>query len=712
MGYSRAPMPLPNSGSESDVFSNAKITSDLQIPASFIRNNQTPTPVPTNSLDGSPLPTNDHITSLLVSSDNDVPSYVQPFIYTLLRDSNSQTKTSIALSSAHKDQKVIGDHYAYNPVAIYELIIGNIGTCAIKDETIVFDNGNVSLVQGQGLVTVEVTNNTNNIVIHSQIGIRDVYEIKGGNSKCFGVQLNNNRKWILYTDNLSINVQRNDNTGMFQLAFNGHSGIIQLFPDTSDQNSLLSMDFNTIANLLKLGNYVQKMTVSTSSESNDILQFNYKLKYADREALVFLLPHHLLDLKMSYIEKASLQLYSTVYGTMEGFYTSGKILFDYSKQEDDLSSYDILSDKKNSVFHQKINHLLDDLTSIREVLVNNDFQQCMNNLENESNLDSMYFSGKVFNKYAWLLYVSAELLHDHDLSEQLFTKITQCLNKFIQNQQILPLLYDTKWGGIISSGDMSQDFGNSMYNDHHFHYGYFVLTFAILGWYKPDWFSQNKFYSDLLLRDYCNIDDTDDKFVKFRNFSWFEGHSWANGVWPSLDGRDQESSSEDYNSVYAMFLYGSATKNYKMQQIAKLQLNIMKRSNNLYFLYKDKDLNNEVSINEMKRNKVCGIFFQNKIDYATYFGLNTEYIHMIHFIPGTFISRYIRDNEFVSEEWNQKLKDIHIDNNGWNGLLKLNRALISPDSISFFKDVNLNRNNLDNGQSQTLSLILVILWNT
>lgn len=225
----------------------------------------------------------------------------------------------------------------------------------------------------------------------------------------------------------------------------------------------------------------------------------------------------------------------------------------------------------------------------------------MNNLENESNLDSMYFSGKVFNKYAWLLYVSAELLHDHDLSEQLFTKITQCLNRFIQNQQILPLLYDTKWGGIISSGDMSQDFGNSMYNDHHFHYGYFVLTFAILGWYKPDWFSQNKFYSDLLLRDYCNIDDTDDKFVKFRNFSWFEGHSWANGVWPSLDGRDQESSSEDYNSVYAMFLYGSATKNYKMQQIAKLQLNIMKRSNNIYFLYKDKDLNNEVSINEMKK---------------------------------------------------------------------------------------------------------------
>lgn len=712
MSYSRAAMPLPNSGVESDVFSNAKITSDLQIPANFIRNNQTPTPAPANSSNVFPLPTNDHITSLLVPSENDVPSYVQPFIYTLLRESGGEAKTSIAVSSAHKDQKVIGDHYAYNPVAIYEMIIANIGTCAIKDETIVFDKGNVSLVQGQGLVTVEVTNNSNGIVVHSQVGIRDVYDIEGSNSRCFGVQLNNNRKWILYTDNLSINVERSDSTGMFQLTFNGQNGVIQLFPDTYEHSSLLSMDFNTISSLLRLGNYVQKMTVSTSAENNDILQFNYQLKYVNKQALIFLLPHHLLNLKISCIEKSSLKLYSTVYGTMEGFYTSGKVLFDYSNQEDDLSSYDILSEEKNSVFHQTINHLLDELPSIREVLVNNDFQQCMNNLENESNLDSMYFSGKVFNKYAWLLYVSAELLHDHELSEHLFAKITECLNKFIQNQQILPLLYDTKWGGIISSGDMSQDFGNSMYNDHHFHYGYFVLTFAILGWYKPEWFAQNKFYLDLLLRDYCNIDDRDDKFVRFRNFSWFEGHSWANGIWPSLDGRDQESSSEDYNSVYAMFLYGSATKNYKMQQIAKLQLNIMKRSNNLYFLYKDRDFDNEASINEMKRNKVCGIFFQNKIDYATYFGLNTEYIHMIHFIPGTFITRYIRDNEFVSEEWNQKLKDINIDNNGWNGLLKLNKALISPDSISFFKDIHLNGNNLDNGQSQTLSLILAILWNT
>lgn len=183
------------------------------------------------------------------------------------------------------------------------------------------------------------------------------------------------------------------------------------------------------------------------------------------------------------------------------------------------------------------------------------------------------------------------------------------------------------------------------------------------------------------------------------------------GVWPSLDGRDQESSSEDYNSVYAMFLYGSVTKNIKMQQIAKLQLNVMKRSNNKYFLYKDKDFNNEVSINEMKKNKVCGIFFQNKIDYATYFGLNAEYIHMIHFIPGTFITRYIRDNEFVTEEWNQKLQNINIDNNGWNGLLKLNKALISSDTIDFFKNKQFNKNNLDNGQSQTLSLILALLWN-
>ena len=711
MSYSRAPMPLPNLTNELNIFGGAKITTNLEIPQNFVSNKETPTPNPVNHSNKFPLPTNDHITSLLVPSENDVPSYVQPFIYTLLQDPSLGKKTSLALSSSHQDQKVIGDHYAYNPVAIYELILKNLGICEVIEDSIVFGKGKVHLVQGQGMVTVEVANNPDIISVDSQVGIRSVYDIKGGEGRCYGLQLNNNKKWIVYQEGLSIKVERNEQTGMYQLDIMGNSGIIQLYPDTQDSNSLLSMDFSNLYNLLKLGNYAQKLTISTSSTSKDTLQFNYTMKHTDREGLIFLLPHHHQDLKTDNVKNSNLKLYSTVYGFMHGYYTTGIVQFDYSSKEDDLSDFDILSESKTSILHQKLNNLLDNFSLIKEILVNNDVAECLNNLQNESNLDSMYFSGKIFNKYAWLLFISAELFHDTELSDKIFAKITECLSKFIQNQQILPLLYDQKWGGIISSGDMNQDFGNSMYNDHHFHYGYFVLTFAILGWYNPEWFENNKFYSDLLLRDYCNIDDNDNKFVKFRNFNWYEGHSWANGVWPSLDGRDQESSSEDYNSVYAMFLYGSVTKNIKMQQIAKLQLNVMKRSNNKYFLYKDKDFNNEVSINEMKKNKVCGIFFQNKIDYATYFGLNAEYIHMIHFIPGTFITRYIRDNEFVTEEWNQKLQNINIDNNGWNGLLKLNKALISSDTIDFFKNKQFNKNNLDNGQSQTLSLILALLWN-
>ena len=351
-----------------------------------------------------------------------------------------------------------------------------------------------------------------------------------------------------------------------------------------------------------------------------------------------------------------------------------------------------------------MNLFVDNISIIKKILLK-DLEGA--NIAAETDLNSMYFAGKVFNKYAWLLLISNRILNDDDLSKQIFNDLTNALNRFISNKQQLPLVYDQNWKGLISSGSSGEDFGNSYYNDHHFHYGYFVLTFAILADYDFNWFLNNRSYSDLLLRDYCNIDLNDFSFINYRNFNWFSGHSWANGIWPSLDGKDQESSSEDYNSVYAMYLYGSITNNSEMQKIAKFQLNTMKYSNNCYFLYQR---NNTNIFRELLPNKVAGIFFQNKIDYATYFGKNTEYIHLIHFIPGTFISKYIRPKKFIQEEWEEKLQGLNLNDNGWNGLLKLNQSMIDPNTVNFFKDANLNKSNLDNGQSQAFSLILSLIW--
>lgn len=94
----------------------------------------------------------------------------------------------------------------------------------------------------------------------------------------------------------------------------------------------------------------------------------------------------------------------------------------------------------------------------------------------QSNLDSMYFSGKALSKFATLIYTVHDLLEDRNLASQGLERLKQAYARFVDNHQIFPLVYDNVWKGVVSSGsfatgDPVQDFGNSYYNDHHFHYG-------------------------------------------------------------------------------------------------------------------------------------------------------------------------------------------------------------------------------------------------
>jgi endo-1,3(4)-beta-glucanase len=202
-------------------------------------------------------------------------------------------------------------------------------------------------------------------------------------------------------------------------------------------------------------------------------------------------------------------------------------------------------------------------------------------ISSDTQLDSQYFAGKALAKYAGVCLVANDILEDPALTAAGVGKLKAAFEVFVNNQQPVPLCYDNTWKGLVSTGGFSNpgaDFGNTYYNDHHYHYGYFIYSAAVLGHIDPTWLTRtNVDYINCLVRDVSNPSDQDPYFPVDRSFDWFVGHSWSKGIFFSADGKDEESSSEDYNFAYGMKLWGLVTNNTVLQARGNLMLAIQRR---------------------------------------------------------------------------------------------------------------------------------------
>ena len=106
--------------------------------------------------------------------------------------------------------------------------------------------------------------------------------------------------------------------------------------------------------------------------------------------------------------------------------------------------------------------------------------------------DDPYFGGKKMAVFARLSLI-ADQIGETDLAQQARNKVKPFIEGWLGGTNPNNLLYDDVWGGVISTcgwNDEQCDFGNGMYNDHHFHYGYHVYTAAVLARADPDWGEQ------------------------------------------------------------------------------------------------------------------------------------------------------------------------------------------------------------------------------
>jgi endo-1,3(4)-beta-glucanase len=310
-----------------------------------------------------------------------------------------------------------------------------------------------------------------------------------------------------------------------------------------------------------------------------------------------------------------------------------------------------------------------------------------------------------------IVYTFFDLANDVALAQAGLTQLKAAFAVFANNQQKYPLVYESAWGGLVSSasygtGDSGIDFGNTYYNDHHFYYGYFIYTAAVIGYLDPTWLAANKPFVNSLVRDIANPSTKDNFFPISRNFDWCNGHSWAHGLYEFFDGRDEESSSEDTISAYAIKMWGHTIGDSNMEARGNLQLAITARSLQNYFLYES---TNKVQPANFIRNKASGILFENKIDHATYFGTNIEFIQGIHMLPLLPSSTLSRTKTFVTEEWDTYFSNGRVDavQGGWKGVLYANLAIINPTAArQFFSQPNFDVSWIDGGASRSWYLAL------
>lgn len=725
---SSAAAPAAAAASSAGSASGAAIYSEGTDIFKAIGNDAPPSVFPSQTLDitlassapsDCPIHTNKFYANMLLQDGQHFPAYVQPYSVWW---SNLTTFPGFAISSTNKTEYVYGPDANLNPVEYYINPVGLISlafsadgfssdSLSMKLTDLDTFSANVALsdsnggtvefplVQGMGFVTAKYDGTLTPHIL-SQLGIDTFVQSPSVSSSVqkYVATLFNGVSWLVY-------VTVPDDATDFKLTVDKTSGAIVGSSKTAVVIQVAAAPSGSESSYDKAaGMYPVSAAVSGSvggdATASFSIKYNTKGNSVGGTTLIMALPHHLENMSGDCANtKTPIVLDSTTKGVVTGFLTNS-LTFSETLNQD----IQFLPWSSASSFNSEISYSASALQKIAAAANS----EITSDLNSATNLDSTYFSGKALDKYAYILLVLSEILDDSDVTKSTLDRLKTAFATFTENKQQVPLMYDTLIKGITSTGaqggDPNGDFGSPFYNDHHFHYGYFLHAAAVVAMVDKKaggtWGDDNKAWVNSLIRDVANPSSDDSYFPVFRSFDWYSGHSWAKGLFASSDGKDEESSSEDYNFAYGMKMWGNVIGDASMEARGDLMLSVMRRSLNSYFYMAD---DNEVQPSNFINNKVPGITFENKIDHTTYFGTNIEYIQGIHMIPVTPVSSYLRTPTFVQQEWEQVLDPV-IDNvnSGWLGILRSNQALYDPKSAyEFFSQDNFDQTWLDGGASLT-----------
>ncbi|MCU1416921.1 MAG: 1,3-beta-glucanase, partial [Schumannella sp.] len=229
--------------------------------------------------------------------------------------------------------------------------------------------------------------------------------------------------------------------------------------------------------------------------------------------------------------------------------------------------------------------------------------------------DDSYFGAKSLARAADLL-VLAEQVGADDAAATLRTRLSAELRTWAEpagcdTRASKCFVYDSETGGVVGQ---QPAFGSEEFNDHHFHYGYFLYAAALTAADDPALRDDLAPMMTVLAADLAS-GSASDLFPLRRTFDPYSGHSWASGPAPFADGNNQESSSEAVAAWNGLGLWADVAGDTKLEREATWMLSSEAASASANWVGFDRDS----APYDSYGHDVVGIVWDGKLDYATWF---------------------------------------------------------------------------------------------
>ena len=248
-----------------------------------------------------------------------------------------------------------------------------------------------------------------------------------------------------------------------------------------------------------------------------------------------------------------------------------------------------------------------------------------------------YFGGKALYRAAMLLQL-AEQLEVGEAATTLRTTLTEELTKWTDpkgcdDREAFCFVYDDQAKGVVG---LTPSFGSEEFNDHHFHYGYFLYAAGVLAEKDPALAAKFAPVMDLLAAD-IGSSAGNGAFPDRRVFDVYAGHSWASGTSPFADGNNQESSSEAITAWTGLALWGRASDNAALVTDATWMLSLEAQSGLAYWTNFDR----AEPVYSGYGHQIVSLNWGGKRDYATWFSPEPAAMLGILVIPMSPASTYL-----------------------------------------------------------------------